>query len=185
MYIHRVHSSWVRSFPWWTLHCCHGSSDCLFWNTTEVAACPQECRKLAAWNQRASKRQSVQQTCGGAEGSSATYKDQLLEHYRRYADASANSTSAHDFKWTGCYPIETQQGYCKSLVAHLAVVKLGPRHRPSIDRCSWLGKVVGWTVMVRWSFDCHTGLLGLWVQCYIRLAWCGDNVIKLLQLGEG
>ena len=59
---------------------------------------PDDCKKLNAWHMRASKRQSVQDTFTGAEGSKASYKDQLLEHYSRYADASANSTSAHDFK---------------------------------------------------------------------------------------
>ena len=59
---------------------------------------PKDCQKLAAWSARATKRQSVQETFTGAEGSTASYEDQLLEHYSRYADASANSTSAHDFR---------------------------------------------------------------------------------------
>ncbi len=59
---------------------------------------PKDCQKLAAWSARATKRQSVQETFTGAEGSKASYEDQLLEHYSRYADASANSTSAHDFR---------------------------------------------------------------------------------------
>lgn len=59
---------------------------------------PKDCKKLAAWSERATKRQSVQETFTGAAGSEASYEDQLLEHYSRYADASANSTSAHDFK---------------------------------------------------------------------------------------
>ena len=59
---------------------------------------PEACSKLAAWHERVSKRQSVQDTFTGAEGSTASYQDQLLEHYSRYADASANSTSARDFK---------------------------------------------------------------------------------------
>lgn len=59
---------------------------------------PNDCQKLAAWHNRSSKRQSVVDTCTGAAESKASYEDQLLEHYSRYADASANSTSAHDFK---------------------------------------------------------------------------------------
>ena len=59
---------------------------------------PVDCQKLAAWHRRASKRKSVMDTCTGASESKASYQDQLLEHYSRYADASANSTSAHDFK---------------------------------------------------------------------------------------
>lgn len=59
---------------------------------------PAECQRLAAWQQRASKRQSVVDTCTGSEESKAIYHEQLLQHYSRYADASANSTSAHDFK---------------------------------------------------------------------------------------
>ncbi|DBB03428.1 hypothetical protein WJX82_004221 [Trebouxia sp. C0006] len=59
---------------------------------------PKNCQKLAAWSARAIKRQSVQGTFTGAEGSKASYENQLLEHYSRYADASANSTSAHDFR---------------------------------------------------------------------------------------
>lgn len=59
---------------------------------------PKDCQKLAAWSARATKRQSVQETFTGAEDSKASYEDQLLEHYSRYADASANSTSARDFR---------------------------------------------------------------------------------------
>lgn len=59
---------------------------------------PANCQKLAAWHHRACKRQSVMDTCIGSSESKASYHDQLLEHYSRYADASANSTSAHDFK---------------------------------------------------------------------------------------
>lgn len=53
--------------------------------------------QLNRWWVAALQRPSV----GGSfkapeEGSS--YKEKLLEHYQRYADGSANSTSARDFK---------------------------------------------------------------------------------------
>lgn len=59
---------------------------------------PTNCHNLAAWQQRAIKHEAVQSTMTGTRESDASYHDQLLEHYSRYADASANSTSAHDFK---------------------------------------------------------------------------------------
>lgn len=59
---------------------------------------PTDCHNLAAWHKRAVQYQAVQDTMLGAKDNNASYHDQLLEHYSRYADASPNSTSAHDFK---------------------------------------------------------------------------------------
>ena len=59
---------------------------------------PADCQHLASWQERAIKHEAVQSTMIGTQQSDASYHDQLLEHYSRYADASANSTSAHDFK---------------------------------------------------------------------------------------
>lgn len=59
---------------------------------------PSSCRKLASWQKHTIAHEAVQSTMLGAKGVDANYYDQLLEHYSRYADASANSTSAHDFK---------------------------------------------------------------------------------------
>ncbi|KAK9846292.1 hypothetical protein WJX81_001054 [Elliptochloris bilobata] len=58
---------------------------------------PDKLTRLAGWAQRAARRQSVldsETVPPGAEDYSAA----LLQHYSRYADASANSTSARDFK---------------------------------------------------------------------------------------
>lgn len=57
----------------------------------------QECPKLAAWVQEASKRASVQQTLVSGK-SGLSYDKYLVWVYERYADGSAKSTSAADFK---------------------------------------------------------------------------------------
>ena len=57
---------------------------------------PARCRRLNAWYADATKRSSVQKTLKAPEG--AEYETALLEHYSKYADSSANSTSAKDFK---------------------------------------------------------------------------------------
>ena len=53
--------------------------------------------QLAGWAQRASQRASVLDSEVAPPGSQ-DYRAALLQHYSRYADASANSTSARDFK---------------------------------------------------------------------------------------
>lgn len=54
-------------------------------------------RQLAGWAQRASQRQSVLDSEVAPPGTQ-DYSAALLQHYSRYADATANSTSARDFK---------------------------------------------------------------------------------------
>ena len=57
----------------------------------------QECSRLAAWWQRTKSRPSVQTASElGREG--MEYDEYLLWVYERYADASAKSTSAADFR---------------------------------------------------------------------------------------
>lgn len=59
---------------------------------------PAECKRLSRWWQDMAKRPSVTAT-QKAPDSSPSFQDQLLhDHYSKYADASANSTSARDFK---------------------------------------------------------------------------------------
>ena len=53
--------------------------------------------QLAGWAQRASQRQSVLDSEVAPPGAQ-DYSAALLQHYSRYADATANSTSARDFK---------------------------------------------------------------------------------------
>jgi hypothetical protein len=57
----------------------------------------QECSKLAAWVQEVSKRASVQETSVSAKPE-LSYEKYLVWVYERYADGSAKSTSAADFK---------------------------------------------------------------------------------------
>ena len=57
---------------------------------------PASCTRLAAWCGNISTRQSVLQTMVPPQGSS-DYAKALLQHYERYADGTANSTSAKDF----------------------------------------------------------------------------------------
>ena len=57
----------------------------------------QECPKLAAWVQEVCKRASVQETSVSAKPE-LSYQNYLTWVYQRYADASAKSTSAADFK---------------------------------------------------------------------------------------
>ena len=54
-------------------------------------------RQLAGWAQRASQRPSVLDSEVAPPGAQ-DYSAALLQHYSRYADATANSTSARDFK---------------------------------------------------------------------------------------
>ena len=57
----------------------------------------QGCRQLHAWVAEASQRPSVQASCtSGRPGLS--YDNYLIWVYQRYANASALSTSAADFK---------------------------------------------------------------------------------------
>jgi hypothetical protein len=57
----------------------------------------QECRQLQAWLREASQRPAVQASCvSGKPGLS--YHNFLIWVYQRYANASALSTSAADFK---------------------------------------------------------------------------------------
>ncbi|KAK9915028.1 hypothetical protein WJX75_003796 [Coccomyxa subellipsoidea] len=58
---------------------------------------PSECSKLAAWVQEVSKRASVQETSVSAKPE-LSYEKYLVWVYERYADGSAKSTSAADFK---------------------------------------------------------------------------------------
>ena len=53
--------------------------------------------QLARWVEAATKRPSVTGTYKAPE-EGESYKDKLLEHYIRYADGTANSTSAAAFK---------------------------------------------------------------------------------------
>ena len=53
--------------------------------------------QLAKWVEAATKRPSVAGTYRAPE-QGESYRDKLLEHYIRYADGSANSTSAAAFK---------------------------------------------------------------------------------------
>ncbi|EIE20099.1 glutathione S-transferase [Coccomyxa subellipsoidea C-169] len=58
---------------------------------------PQRCTKLQRWVKAALERPSVKGTFQAPE-EGTSYEDKLLEHYVRYADGSANSTSAAAFK---------------------------------------------------------------------------------------
>jgi len=53
--------------------------------------------QLARWAERAAQRRSVLDSEAAPPGGQ-DYAAALLQHYSRYADASANSTSARDFK---------------------------------------------------------------------------------------
>jgi len=53
--------------------------------------------QLKKWVAAAMEQPSVQGTFK-APDDTGSYKDKLLEHYVRYADGTANSTSAHAFK---------------------------------------------------------------------------------------
>lgn len=53
--------------------------------------------QLSKWMEAAMKRPSVTASFKPPE-EGASYKDKLLEHYIRYADGTANSTSAAAFK---------------------------------------------------------------------------------------
>ena len=53
--------------------------------------------QLARWVEAATKRPSVTGTYKAPE-EGESYRDKLLEHYIRYADGTANSTSAAAFK---------------------------------------------------------------------------------------
>ena len=55
------------------------------------------CLQLSKWMEAAMKRPSVTTSFRPPE-EGASYKDKLLEHYIRYADGTANSTSAAAFK---------------------------------------------------------------------------------------
>lgn len=57
---------------------------------------PARCSRLNAWYANATKRPAVQKTLKAPEGTE--YEAALLEHYSKYANATANSTSAKDFK---------------------------------------------------------------------------------------
>ena len=57
----------------------------------------QDCPKLAGWVQEASKRASVQETSVSPKPD-LSYQKYLMWVYQRYADGSAKSTSAADFK---------------------------------------------------------------------------------------
>lgn len=55
------------------------------------------CVQLNKWVAAALERPSVKGTFKSPE-EKTSYKDKLLEHYVRYADGTANSTSAAAFK---------------------------------------------------------------------------------------
>ena len=61
-----------------------------------VSFFPCPCAQLSRWMVSALQRPSVGATFKSPEAG-ASYKDKLLEHYVRYADGTANSTSAAKF----------------------------------------------------------------------------------------
>lgn len=78
------------------LSCC-SPSDVPKWPETKRLMCRLVYVQLQRWVKAAMERPSVTGTFKAPE-EGASYEDKLLEHYVRYADGSANSTSAAAFK---------------------------------------------------------------------------------------
>ncbi len=65
--------------------------------STDMFTDLQDCPKLARWWQHAKGRPSIR-TASESGNSALDYDEYLIWVYERYADASAKSTSAADFK---------------------------------------------------------------------------------------